>query len=110
MDTKTIYLWTVICPKKLMLAHNVFEVTELCRTRGDIFNPSLDRTRSFADHYNINKILNVEVIALTCGQKKGQSLSRKIFPKVDFKATTVYKTCSLRRYINFALCCQVEHA
>ena len=29
MDTKTTYLWTVICPKKLTLAHNVFEGTEL---------------------------------------------------------------------------------
>ena len=44
MDTKTTYLWTVICPKKLTLAHNVFEVTELCRTRADILKPSLDRT------------------------------------------------------------------
>ena len=44
MDTKTTYLWTVICPKKLMVAHNVFEVTELCRTRADILKPSLDQT------------------------------------------------------------------
>ena len=28
-NTKTTYLWTVICPKKLTLAHNVFEGTEL---------------------------------------------------------------------------------
>ena len=35
-------------------------------------------------------MLNVEVIALICGQKKGQSLSSKIFPKLGFKATTVY--------------------
>ena len=27
-----------------MLAHNVFEVTELCRTRADILKPSLDLT------------------------------------------------------------------
>ena len=66
MDTKTTYLWTVICPKKLTLAHNVFEVTELCRTRVDILRQ--------------NKILNVEVIALICGQEKGQSLFSKIFP------------------------------
>ena len=38
----------------------------------------------------INKILNVEVIALICGQKKGQSLSCKIFPKIGFKATIVF--------------------
>ena len=44
MDTKTTYLWTVICPKKLTLAHNVFEVIELCRTRADILKPTLDRT------------------------------------------------------------------
>ena len=44
MDTKTAYLWTVTCPKKLTLAHNVFEGTELCRTRADILKPSLDRT------------------------------------------------------------------
>ena len=36
-------LWTVICPKKLTLTHNVFEVTELCRTGADILKPSLDR-------------------------------------------------------------------
>ena len=66
MDTKTTYLWTVICPKKLTLAHNVFEVTELCRTRVDILRQ--------------NKILNVEVIALICGQENGQSLFSKIFP------------------------------
>ena len=44
MDTETTYLCTVICPKKLTLAHNVFEVTELCRTRADILKPTLDRT------------------------------------------------------------------
>ena len=79
MDTKTTYLCTVICPKKLTLAHYVFEVTELCRTRADILKPMLDRTL-------------VEVIALICGQKKGQSLSGKIFPKIGFKATIVFKT------------------
>ena len=42
-NTKATYLWTVICPPKLTLAHNVFEVTELCRTRADIL-PTLDRT------------------------------------------------------------------
>ena len=42
VDTKSTHLWTVICPKKLTLAHNVFEVTELCRTRADISKPSLD--------------------------------------------------------------------
>ena len=35
--------WTVICPKKLTLAQNVFEGTELCGTRADILKPSLDR-------------------------------------------------------------------
>ena len=34
----------MICPKKLMYVHNVFEVTELCRTRADILKPTLDRT------------------------------------------------------------------
>ena len=48
-------------------------------------------TRGFVDHYkNINKILDVKVIALICGQKKGQSLSRKISPKFGFKATVGY--------------------
>ena len=73
MDTETTYLSTVICPKKLALAHNVFEVTELCRTRADILKPSLDRTLvvSQITKINTNKILNVEVIALPlCGQKK----------------------------------------
>ena len=44
VDTKTTYLCTVICPKELTLAHNAFEVTELCRTRADILKPTLDRT------------------------------------------------------------------
>ena len=44
MDTKTKYLCIVICPKKFTLAHNVFEVIELCRTRADILKPTLDRT------------------------------------------------------------------
>ena len=44
-NTKATYLWTVICPPKLTLAHNVFEATELCRTtRADILKPTLDRT------------------------------------------------------------------
>ena len=43
-NTEATYLWTVICPPKLTLAHNVFEVTELCRTRADILKPTLDRT------------------------------------------------------------------
>ena len=43
MDTKTKYLWIVICPKKFALAHNVFEVTELCRTRADLIKPTLNR-------------------------------------------------------------------
>ena len=45
---------------------------------------------SFTDHWNINKILNVEVLALICGQKKSQSLWSKIFPKIGFKATIVF--------------------
>ena len=44
VDTKTKYLCIVICPKKFTLAHNVFEVIELCRTRADILKPTLDRT------------------------------------------------------------------
>ena len=44
MDTKTKYLFIIICPKKFKFAHNVFEVTELCRTRADILKPTLDRT------------------------------------------------------------------
>ena len=44
VDTKTKYLCIVICPKKFTLAHNVFEVTELCHTRADILKPTLDRT------------------------------------------------------------------
>ena len=42
MDTKTKYLCIVICPKKLTLAHNVFEVIELCRTRADILTPVVE--------------------------------------------------------------------
>ena len=43
MDTKTKYLCIIICPKKFKFAHNVFEVTELCRTRADILKPTLDQ-------------------------------------------------------------------
>ena len=32
----------MICPKKLTLAHNVFEVIELCRTRADILTPVVE--------------------------------------------------------------------
>ena len=39
-----IYFCIIICPKKFKFAHNVFEVTELCRTRADILKPTLDRT------------------------------------------------------------------
>ena len=70
MDTKTKYLCIVICPKKFTLAHNVFEVIELCRTRADILKPTLDRTLLASQITKINKILNVEVLALICGQKK----------------------------------------
>ena len=28
--------YIIICPKKFKFVHNVFEVTELCRTRADI--------------------------------------------------------------------------
>ena len=31
-------------PYTTEVAHNVFEVTELCRTRADILKPTLDRT------------------------------------------------------------------
>ena len=44
VDTKTKYLCIIICPKKFKFAHNVFEVTELCRTQADILKPALDRT------------------------------------------------------------------
>ena len=44
MDTETKYPCIVTCPKKLTLAHNVFEVIELCRTLADILKPTLDRT------------------------------------------------------------------
>ena len=42
VNTKTKYLCIVVCPKKFTLAHNVFEVTEVCRTRADILKPTLD--------------------------------------------------------------------
>ena len=43
MDKKTKYLCIIICPKKFKFAHNVFEVTELCRSRADILKLTLDR-------------------------------------------------------------------
>ena len=45
VDTKTKYLCIIMRPKKFKFAHNVFEVSELCRTqRADILKPTLDRT------------------------------------------------------------------
>ena len=44
VDTKTKYLCIVICLKKFTLAHSVFQVIKLCRTRADILKPTLDRT------------------------------------------------------------------
>ena len=45
VDTKTKYLiCIVIYPKKFTLAHNVFEVMELCHTRANVLKPTLDRT------------------------------------------------------------------
>ena len=70
VDTKTKYLCIIICPKKFKFAHNVFEITELCRTRADILKPTLGRTLLASQITKINKILNVEVLALICGQKK----------------------------------------
>ena len=72
MDTKTKYFCIIICPKKVKFAQNVFEVTELCRTRADILKPTLDRIllASEITIKNVNKILNVEVLALICGQNK----------------------------------------
>ena len=71
MDTKTKYLCIIICPKKFKFAHNVFEVTELCRTQADILKPTLDRTLVASQITKIlKKILNVEVLALIFGQKK----------------------------------------
>ena len=43
--TKTKYLCIIICPKKFKFAHNVFEVTELCRTRADISELKIRRRR-----------------------------------------------------------------
>ena len=45
VDTKTKDLCIVICPKKFMLAYNVFEVTELCRTPADISKPNSSITK-----------------------------------------------------------------
>ena len=42
VDTKTKYLCTVICPKLLTHADNVFEVTEPFRTRADFLKLTLD--------------------------------------------------------------------
>ena len=44
MDAKTKYLCIIICPKKFKFPHNVFAVTELCRTPADILKPTLDLT------------------------------------------------------------------
>ena len=69
VDTKTKCLCIIICPKKFKFAHNEFEVTELCCTQADILKPTLDRIllASQITKLYINKILNVEVLALICG-------------------------------------------
>ena len=53
MDTKTKYLCIIIFPKKFRFAHNVFEVTELYRSRADILKLTLDRALLVSQ---INKI------------------------------------------------------
>ena len=89
MDSKTTYLCTVICPKKLTLAHDMcfkslnFVALEL------IFKIRSIRHSWRCRSLKYKQILNVKVIALICGQKKGQYLSSK-FPKFGFKATIVY--------------------
>ena len=67
----------------------MFEVAELCRTQADILNPRsighLQRRRS--PKYKQNPLC--QVLAWICGQKKSQSLSSKIFPKIGLKAATL---------------------
>ena len=67
----------------------MFEVAELCRTQADILNPRsighLQRRRSLK--YKQNPLC--QVLASICGQKKSQSLSSKIFPKIGLKTATL---------------------
>ena len=60
------------------------EVAELCRTQANILNPS--SIEHFASlKYKQNPLC--QVLASICRQKKSQSWSSKIFPKIGFKAT-----------------------
>ena len=69
----------------------VSEVTELCRTQADI-KPMLDRTlvaSQITEIYTKSSLSSFGVERI-CGQIKNQSLSRKIFPQIGFRATVLF--------------------
>ena len=97
MDTKTKYLWTVICPKKNNARPQCVWSRWTLSHSSWYFKPTLDRTLVALQITEIEQNPLRQVLASTSGQKKSQSLSSKIFPKIGFKATIVYfKTWSFR--------------
>ena len=90
MDTKTKYLCIVICPKKLTLAHNVFEVIELCQTRADILKPMFDRTLVLRRTLKYKQNPQCRSSGFDMWAEEELSFSSEIFPKIGFKATTVF--------------------
>ena len=50
---------------------------------------------------SITEIKLQQVIALICGQKKGQPLCSKIFPKIGLKATIVFKLARFAQIYKF---------
>ena len=64
-------------------------------------------TCSFADHWNINKILNAEVLAWICVQKNSQSLASNL-PQNQFQSNYTFLKLNRSAQINFAVCVVVK--
>ena len=110
MDTKTKYLCKVIRPKKFTLAHNVFEVIELCRTRADILKPTLDRTLVLRTTLKYKQNPQCRSFGVDMWTEKELIFYQvKSSPKSVSKQLLFFKL-DLFAQIKFALCCQVEHA
>ena len=110
MDTKTKYPCIVIFPKKFTLAHNVFEVIELCRTRADILKPTLDRTLVLRRTLKYKQNPQCRSFGVDMWTEKELIFYLvKSYPKSVSKQLLFFKL-DLFAQIKFALCCQVEHA
>ena len=110
MDTKTKYPCIVIFPKKFTLAHNVFEVIKLCRTRADILKPTLDRTLVLCRTLKYKQNPQCRSFGVDMWTEKELIFYQvKSSPKSVSKQLLFFKL-DLFAQIKFALCCQVEHA